>query len=129
MKKEVLYKEESYQIIGASFEVYNEMGTGFLEAVYQECLGLEFELRSIPFDEMKELPVCYKSKKLRQRYVCDFVCFDKIIVELKATKHIADEHRAQIINYLKATGNKLGLLINFGNPSKLEYERFINLAD
>jgi GxxExxY protein len=127
MSTEVIYKEESYKIIGACFEVYNEMGHGFLEAVYQECLTLEFAAESIPFEEKKELNLYYKKKQLKQRYEPDFICFDEIVVEIKTAKTIADEYRAQIINYLKATDKKLGLLVNFGHHSKLEHERFVNL--
>ncbi|MBM3840842.1 MAG: GxxExxY protein [Verrucomicrobia bacterium] len=109
--KDLIFKEESYRIIGACFEVYNEKGCGFLEAVYQECLEIEFEMQGI-------LP-------LKQRYTADFVCYGKIIVELKAVSALTDEHRAQVLNYLNASGFKLGLLINFGHHPKLEYERLV----
>jgi len=126
MPSEILHKEESYRIMGACFEVYSDKGNGFLEDVYQECLGIEFEERKIPYEEKPELELAYKGRKLRKRYEPDFVCFDKIVVELKAVKALADEHRAQLFNYLKATGIKLGLLVNFGGHPKLEYERIIN---
>lgn len=126
MPSEILYKEESYRIMGACFEVYSDKGNGFLEDVYQECLGIEFEERKIPYEEKPELELAYKGRKLRKRYEPDFVCFDKIVVELKAVKALADEHRAQLFNYLKATRIKLGLLVNFGGHPKLEYERIIN---
>ena len=126
MSEEYLFKDESYNIIGACFEVYKEKGNGFLEQVYQECLEIEFTDRSIPNDEQQSLKLSYKGRKLKQSYKPDFVCFGKIIVEIKAVKKLTDEHRAQIINYLKATGLKLGLLINFGYHPQLEYERFIN---
>ncbi len=123
---EILFKEESYKIIGACFEVYKEKGNGFLEAVYQECLGIEFSTQNIPFSEQPKLALKYKDHDLTQTYQPDFICFGKIIIEIKAVKRIADEHRAQIINYLKATGMELGLLINFGHYPKIKNERFLN---
>jgi GxxExxY protein len=122
---ELLYKDESYAIIGACFEVYTEKGNGFVEPVYQECLELEFGLQKIPFSSQSALRLTYKGVELKQRYIPDFLCFDKIIVELKAVKQLTDEHRAQVLNYLKATGLRLGLLVNFGHYPKLEYERII----
>ena len=122
----IVYKEESYRIIGACFEVHKEKGAGFLEAVYQECLAIEFASSAIPYQEKKDLRLHYKGHALKQFYQPDFFCFDKIVVEIKAVKQLNDEHRAQIINYLKSTGVKLGLLINFGHHPGLEYERFVN---
>ncbi len=122
----IIYKEESYKIVGACFEVYKEKGNGFLEGVYQECLRLEFQSRGIPFLEKPTLELFYKGAKLEKRYEPDFVCYDKIIVELKAVKNLADEHRAQVINYLKATNMRLAILANFGRHPKLEYERLLN---
>ena len=122
---EILYKDESYQIMGACFEVYKEKGCGFLEPVYQECLEIELELMQIPFKSQAELELRYKGKLLKQKYIPDFICFDRIIVELKAVKALADEHRAQVHNYLKATGFRLGLLMNFGHFPKVEYERIV----
>ncbi len=121
----IVYKEESYQIIGACFDVYNEKGCGFLEMVYQECLEIELGLRKIPFHAQKELALAYKGTLLRQVYKPDLICFDKIIVELKAVSKLLNEHRAQVHNYLKATEMKLGLLVNFGHYPKLEYERIV----
>jgi GxxExxY protein len=118
MSEGIIYKEESYQIQGAIFEVYREMGSGFLEAVYQECLEKEIGLEGIPFVAQKELPLAYKGQKLSQTYKPDFIAYGRIIVELKAVKEIAQEHKAQVINYLKATGFKLGLLVNFGSYPK-----------
>ena len=118
-------KEESYRIVGACFEVYNAMGCGFLEAVYQECLGTEFSNQAIPFKAQVPLELTYKEQVLEQQYVPDFTCFDKVIVEIKALKELTDEHRAQVHNYLKATGYRLGLLVNFGQHTKLEYERIV----
>jgi GxxExxY protein len=120
---ELIYKEESYAIIGACFEVYNEKGCGFLEPVYQECLGIDFEYQQIPAIAEPPLTLAYRGRTLTQLYQPDFVCFGKIIVELKAVSAIIDEHRAQLLNYLHTTGFELGLLVNFGHYPKLEYER------
>jgi len=126
MKSALIHEEESYQILGACFEVYKEKGHGFLEAVYQECLAIEFEVREIPFVEQPNLKLDYKGRELKQRYQPDLLCYNKIIVEIKAVKHIVDDHRAQAIDYLKATKKELCLLINFGHHPKTEHERFIN---
>ncbi|MBC8094488.1 MAG: GxxExxY protein [Akkermansiaceae bacterium] len=122
---ELLYKDESYAIIGACFEVYKEKGNGFVEPVYQECLELELGFQKIPFLAHGELRLTYKGVELKQRYIPDFLCYGKIIVEVKAVKQLTDEHRAQVLNYLKATGLRLGLLAKFGHSPKLEYERII----
>ena len=122
----IIYKEESYKIIGACFEVYKNKGNGFLEAVYQECLAIEFADHGIPFVEHPKLQLQYKGRNLKQFYEPDFLCFDMIILEIKAAKCLADEHRAQTINYLKSTDIQLGLLVNFGHFPKIESERFIN---
>jgi len=123
---QLLYEQESYKILGACFEVYNSIGSGFLEAVYQECLGIELSLQQIPYSSQKEINITYKGQELKQKYIPDLICYDKIIVELKAVSEIIDEHQAQLINYLNASGLKLGLLINFGHYPKLEYKRFIH---
>ena len=123
--EKILFKEECYQIQGAIFEVYREMGCGFLEAVYQECLERELQTRGITFVAQPELALCYKSVPLKQIYKPDFICFGKIILELKAVKEIAPEHKAQVINYLKATDMKLGLLVNFGHYPKAQIKRII----
>ena len=120
---EIIYKNESYAIIGACFELYNEKGCGFLEPVYQECLGIEFEHQRIPAIAKPSLTLSYRGRILNQTYEPDYVCFEKIIVELKAVSGLTDEHRAQLLNYLHATGFELGLLVNFGHYPKLEYER------
>jgi GxxExxY protein len=120
---EIIYKAESYGIIGACFEVYNEKGCGFLEPVYQECLGIEFEYQRIPAIPKPSLTLSYRRRPLTQTYEPDYVCFGKIIVELKAVSALTDEHRAQLLNYLHTTGFELGLLVNFGHYPKLEYER------
>ena len=119
----VLYADEVFRIQGAIFEVNREMGVGFLESVYQECLALEFKARDIPFVASPPLSLSYKGAALRQTFVPDFVCFGLIIVELKAIREFAPEHRAQVLNYLKATSLRLGLLVNFGCAPKARIER------
>jgi len=123
---EIIFKDESYTIIGACFEVYREKGCGFLEPVYQECMELELRLRGIPFIPQKPLSLEYKGTPLACKYEPDFMCYEKIILELKAVKELLDEHRAQLQNYLKATGFQLGLLVNFGHYPKIEIERIVN---
>lgn len=122
----ILFKEECYEIQGAIFEVYKEMGSGFLEAVYQECIEKEFAKRCIPFQSQVELQLSYKGEQLKQTYRPDFICHDKIIVEIKAVKELASEHKAQLLNYLKSTGLELGLLVNFGSYPKVEIIRMAN---
>ena len=121
---ELIYPEESYRIMGACFNVYNEMGCGFLEPVYQECLEIEFGLQKIAYVAKPELKLHFRDRVLRQTYEPDFVCLDKIIVEIKAVSSLVDDHRAQTLNYLHATKFKLGLLVNFGSYPKLVYERY-----
>lgn len=121
-----LFKQETYRIIGACFAVYKEKGCGFLEAVYQECLEIEFAYQSIPFVAQRPLGLEYRGRILRQTFQPDFICFDSIVVELKAVSRLADEHRAQLLNYLNACRLPVGLLINFGHYPKLEYERLAN---
>ena len=121
----LLYSDLTYAINGAAFQVYNNLGHGFLEAVYQEALEIEFKRRSIPYEREKELKIAYDGVELRKTYKADFVCYDKIIVELKAVNALDDVHRAQVYNYLHATGFKLGLLYNFGCTDELEKERII----
>jgi GxxExxY protein len=119
----ILYKAESFQIMGACFEVHNVMGTGFVEPVYQECLALELALRGIPFVAKEPLVITYKDTQLVQKYIPDFLCFEQIIIEIKSATELCDDHCAQLHNYLHATGHKLGILVNFGAHPKLEYER------
>ncbi len=121
----LIFEEESYRIRGAIFEVYTEMGCGFLEPVYQECLVRELTRTGIPFAAQRELELRYKDETLTQKYKPDVICYEKIIVEVKAVKQLAPEHRAQVINYLKATGLRLGLLVNFGSYPKAEIERIV----
>ena len=122
---EIVYKEESYAIMGACFEVYKEKGSGFLEAVYQECLEIEFGLQNIPAVPQPRLELSYKGRPLKQRYVPDFICHGRIVLELKAVTVLNDEHRAQVQNQLRATGHRLGLLVNFGHYPQIEYERIV----
>ena len=124
MNDEFFYKDEAFLIRGAIFEVYRAMGAGFLEAIYQECLAIEFARRGIAFESLKPLKLTYAGQLLRQSYVADFVCYGRIIVEIKALRAIAPEHRAQVINYLRASDMKLGLLVNFGAAPRVEIERF-----
>jgi GxxExxY protein len=121
----ILYREESYKIVGACFEVYKDMGSGFLEPVYQECLDIELTERGIPFVAQGELLIYYKGRLLKQTYKPDFVCYDTIVVELKALSNLAGEHYAQLWNYLKATGLRLELLVNFGHYPLLEHDRIV----
>ncbi len=122
---ELLYKEEVYQIIGAAMEVYNELKNGFLEAIYQEALETELNSRNIPFQSQQNIKIKYKGQYLRKEYVADLICYGKIIIELKAISYLTSIEEAQVINYLKATGIRLGLLINFGNHEKLEWKRLV----
>lgn len=122
--KTVVFKEECFQIIGACMAVHSELGCGFLEAVYQEALEIELKKKSIPYKREKKLNIYYKDHLLQKQYITDFICYDEIILELKAVKQMEDIHHAQILNYLKATSKKLGLLINFGANS-LQYKRFV----
>ena len=130
LKKQAILKtnmlhnqEESYMLNGTAMHVYNTLGPGFLEAVYQEAFAIELSKRGIPFQREKELKIYYDGQKLKQTYRADFVCFDDIIVELKAVSQLEDSHRSQVYNYLKATGYKLGLLYNFGHHNGLQIER------
>ena len=120
----LIYKEEAYKIVGACFEVHKELGSGFLEKVYHEALAIILAENHIPYEHEKELAIHFKGKLLNQKYYADFVCYDKIIIEIKTVSELNDIHRAQVLNYLKATGYKLGLLINFSKTS-LQYERLV----
>jgi len=123
---DLIFKDECYAIIGACFEVYKDKGCGFHEPVYQEYLGIEFEHCQIPAIPQPGLSLEYRGRTLDQKYFPDFVCYEKIIVELKAVTDLNDEHRAQVLNHLKASGFQLGLLVNFGHYPKLQYERLAN---
>ena len=121
---EVLFKKESYSIIGAAMEVHRTLGRGFLESVYQESLALELNIRQVPFSKEQNLELFYKGEKLNKYFIADFICFDKIILELKSVSGLTSEHEAQVFNYLKATQLNLALLINFGANS-LQYKRIV----
>jgi GxxExxY protein len=125
---EILYKEESYAVMGACFEVYREKGCGFVEPIYHDCLEIEFELMGIPTIHHPSLDLSYKGRPLTRKYEADFVAYSKILLEVKAVKALDGSHRQQVINYLKATGFKLGLLVNYGRFGGLEWERIV-LAD
>ena len=121
----LLFREEVFKIVGAAIEVHIELGNGFLEPVYQRSLEIELGLRKIQFEPQKRLQIFYKGIDLNKEYVPDFVCFDKIIVEIKALDRLTSIEASQLLNYLKATGLKVGLLINFGSKGKLEWKRFV----
>ena len=120
----LIYKEESYEIIGKCMEVHKNLGSGFLEIVYKDALEYEFKNAEIPYEREKEYIVIYKGMILPHKFYADFVVFDKIILEVKGISGITDEHIAQTINYLKVSGNKLGLIVNFGELS-LKYKRVV----
>ena len=121
----MLHEDETYNILGACFAVYKDKGCGFLEAVYQECLEIELAEREVPFMAQSTLTLEYHGRPLKQTYQPDFICYGRIIVEIKAVSSLAAEHRAQLMNYLRATNMPLGLLVNFGHYPKIEYERIV----
>lgn len=121
----LIHESDTYAILGACFEVYNEKGCGFTEEVYQESLEIELEVRGIPFVAQKELPLTYKGRLLKRKFKPDFLCYDRVLLEIKAVSKLVDEHRAQVLNYLNATGFPVGLLVNFGHFPKVEYERIV----
>jgi len=125
LMSELLYKEEVYLIVGAMFEVYKTLGIGFLEPVYQEALAVEFTKRSIPFEREKPLELYYKDVLLEKKYCPDFVCFGEIILELKVLPKLTNIEVAQLLNYLKITKMKLGVLANFGSTQYLEWKRYV----
>jgi GxxExxY protein len=122
---DLILGKEVYQIAGAAIEVHKELGAGFLEAVYQEALVIEFGLRCIPFVSQPQLQISYKNNLLNKLYYPDFLCFDTIIVELKAVSKLGGNEESQLINYLKATGKQVGLLLNFGSVGKLEWKKIV----
>jgi len=122
---ELLLKDEVFQIIGCCIEVHTEMGWGFLEAVYQETLAIEFSERGVPFKAHEPLAIYYKGRLLEKTYCPDFICFGQIVVEIKAQDKLTSKDEAQLLNYLKATGYRVGLLINFGAAGKLEWKRMV----
>ena len=123
---EILYRDEAYKIVGCCMQVHGILGAGFLEEVYQEALEKEFIAAGIPYEREARLTIMYRGQPLEKKYFADFVCYGKIIVELKAVVALSDAHCAQVTNYLKATGYKLGLLVNFGNTEGLQYVRRVN---
>ena len=122
---EIIFKEESYKIIGACFTVYNEVGFGLAEPLYQECTEIEMELCEIPFYAQRPYPFYYKERELKKKYVPDIVCYEKIAVELKAVSDITNDHRAQLMNYLRGLRMRLGLIVNYGRPGGLQHERIV----
>lgn len=123
--EDLLYKDEAYSIIGACMKVHSSLGSGFLESVYSEALTKEFEKRKIPFEREKKIDLFYDGNKMNKYFKADYVCFEKIIVEIKSKSCLLKIDEQQTINYLKATNYQLGLLINFGECS-LKYKRFVN---
>ena len=123
---DLILKDEVFRIIGCAYEVHNELGSGFLEPVYQEAFELELTRAGIAYEAQKRLPIYYKGTALKKEYVADLIVIGQIIVELKAEEKLTPRHEAQLINYLKATKLRLGLLINFGAYQKLEWKRLVN---
>ena len=123
---DLLCKDEVYAIVGAAIEVHREMGPGFLGPVYQECLEMELTFREIENESQKPLHIYYKGRRLKKEYIPDFICFGMIIVEIKALDNLSGHEMAQVINYLKATGMRVGVFINFGSQGKLEWKRLVN---
>jgi GxxExxY protein len=122
---ELICKEEVYAVIGAAMDVYNELGSGFLEPVYQEAMGIELTTRAIPFAAQEEIRIYYKGRPMEKFYVPDMIVFGNIVVELKAMERLTTRKEAQLLNYLKGTGFEVGVLINFGAPGKLGWKRMI----
>jgi GxxExxY protein len=123
---DLIYQEESYKIIGACFEVYKQKGCGFTEPIYQECLAIELELQGIPFVAQPKLELEYKGRVLKNYFIPDFICYGKIVVEIKSLSNLVEANKAQTLNYLNATKYDLALLVNFGHFPKLEYKRIAN---
>ena len=121
---ELILKEKTRAIIGAAMEVFNQLGSGFLEAVYQEAMEIELRMRGVVFEAMKPLTICYKGVPLKKLYVADLICEGPVLVELKAIETLTSRDEAQLLNYLKATGIRVGLIINFGGES-LEWKRMV----
>ena len=125
MSEPLLFKDEVYRIIRACMAVHSDKGNGYVEPVYQDCLEIELPHHDIPFDAQRNFPIHYRGVPLRHTYTPDFLCYEKIIIEIKAAKNLTDEHRAQVLNYLKVTRLQLGLLVNFGAYGRLEWERIV----
>lgn len=126
---DLLYKDEVYAIVGAAMDVYNDLGPGFLENVYQEAMEIEVGERKIPSKSLQEIHIKYKGKLLKKFYIADLMCYDKIIVEIKAMNKLTMREEGQLLNYLKATGIKVGVLINFGHYPSLEWKRLVFTKD
>ena len=124
-ERELIYKEETYRIVGSALTVSNTLGCGFLEAVYQEAMEIELKESRVPFEAQKRIQIHYKDRILQKEYAADFLCYECIIVEIKAIKKITEIDEAQLLNYLNATKLPLGLIVNFGGP-KLEWKRYVN---
>ena len=122
---ELLLKDEVFAIVGAAIEVHRELGQGFLESVYQEAMEIELRERGISYEAQRPLRISYKGKPLDKEYLADLICYGEVIVELKSLDHLSGKEEAQVINYLKATGLRVGVLINFGSYGKLEWKRFV----
>ena len=122
---ELIFKDEVYSIMGAAMDVHRELGSGFLESVYQEALEMELTRRQIPFESLKPIKIIYKGRTLNKEFVADLICYGKIIVELKAQENLSGKEEAQVLNYLKATGIKVAVVINFGSHPKLEWKRLV----
>ena len=125
MTRELILKDEVYAIVGAAMEVHRELKGGYLEAVYQEAMVIELTDRRIPFVPQAEIPIRYKGRVLKKHYFADLVCYGQILVELKVMERVTTRETAQLLNYLYATGFKVGLLINFGDPGRLDWERYV----
>jgi GxxExxY protein len=125
LREDLLLKDEVYAIVGAAMAVHNELRSGFAECVYQESIEIELALRGIPFERQKQLIINYKGRPLESLFFADLVCYGSIIVELKSQRNLAGYEEAQVINYLRATGLRVGLLINFGDPGRLDWHRYV----
>lgn len=126
---DILLKEEVFSIVGSAMEVYNHLGAGFLEAVYQEAMELELTSRNIPMVPQKEIQIAYKNQFLKKGYIADFLCYDQVIVEIKAMEKLTSREESQLINYMKATKLNVGVLINFGAAPSLEWRRMVYTKD
>jgi len=122
---ELIFKDEVYSIMGAAMDVHRELGSGFLESVYQEALEMELTRRQIPFESQRSIKIIYKGEMLNKEFVADLICYGKIIVELKAQESLSGKEEAQVLNYLKATAIKVAVVINFGSHPKLEWKRLV----
>ena len=125
MPRPLLLKDEVFAIVGAAMAVHNELNAGFAEAVYQEAMEIELASRSIPFEAQRPLRIHYKGRLLQKEYIADLVCYGQVVVELKAQRQLGPREEAQLLNYLKATRLPVGVLLNFGDPGRLDWQRFV----